>query len=808
MKTQAQVVVIGGGAVGASVLYHLSLAGVVDTLLLEKHELSAGSTWHAAGNVPTYAASWLGMRVGNYAWRLYKDLGKAVGSPITYRHTGAFWSAHTTERMELFHHLVGVSRSAGFELRVLSPAEMEAMHPHWCAGGRVLGGIYDPYEGDLDPSQLTQALAKGARERGARIARFTPVKGVSRRRSGEWAVETTRGTVIAETVVNAAGFHGEQVAATAGLRLPMTTLEHQYLVTGPVPALREDPAEFPLVRDPDIGFYLRREGHSFLLGSYGHSGRPAWPEGPPYDFAHQLLPDRVDDIFEILSRTLTHVPLLADAGVQRFVNGPIAYAPDALPLVGPAAGAANFYHATGVQIGITHSAAIGKAIAEWICEGETEWDMAAWDPRRFGDWADREYATQRACEMYELQYAIPYPHRILHSARPVQVTPLHEVLTERGAVMGQIAGWERAFWFARDATSAAADTHRLSFHDEPWREAVRVECEAVRDAVGVMDHGGFAKYLVEGPGAVAFLSRVFCGRLPAVGRVRLNYMLTPKGRIWSEATISRLALERFLLCGPTLAVQRDLDWLSDRMPTDGVSLSKGYKHDGALMLMGPRSRELLSTQTNADLSAEGQPWMSVREFEVAGKPVTALRVSYVGELGWELHVASSDLREIYAAIQDAGLALGLRDFGSYALNAMRIEKGYLGWGTDFGTEYTLFDSGLGHFADFNREDFIGREAVCAQRDVPADWSIVGIEIDPPGPDALPSDPIRKRGEWIGYVTSCSEGFRTGKLLALGYVAKGTLSLGETCTVSILGKERRARCHAPQVYDPGNHRLRG
>ena len=808
MKTQAQVVVIGGGAVGTSILYHLALAGVTDTLLLERNELAAGSTWHAAGNIPTYANNWLGMRVGNYAWRLYKDLGKTVGSPISYRHTGAFWTAHSTERMELFRHLAGVSRTAGFGLRTLSPTEMEAMHPYWHAGDCVIGGIFDPYEGDLDPSQLTQALAKGARERGARIARFTPVNGLARRRSGEWAVATAKGGVVAEVVVNAAGFQGGQVAAMAGFHLPVVTLEHQYLVTGPVPALREDPAVFPLVRDPDIGFYLRREGRSFLLGSYGHAGRLAWSGEPPHDFASQLLADRVDDMLEILGKTLVHVPLLADVGAQRFVNGPIPYAPDALPLVGPATGAANFYHATGVQVGITHAAAIGKAIAEWICEGETEWDMLAWDPRRFGDWADQRYAARRACELYELQYAIPFPHRILRSARPVQTTPLHGILEKRGAVMGQIAGWERAFWFDRKGAAAAIDARELSFHDEPWRAATRSECEVVRDGVGVMDHGGFTKYLLEGPGAGAFLSRVFCGRLPAVGRVRLGYMLTPKGRIWSEATIARLATGRFLLCGPTLADQRDFDWLHENLPSDGVSLQRGYRHDGALLLMGPKSRALLATQTDADLSREAQPWMSTSELVVAGVDVTALRVSFVGELGWELHVASRDLPDLYAAIQDAGQLLGLRDFGSYALNAMRIEKGYHGWGVDFGSEYTLFDAGLERFADLDRGDFIGRSAVALQQEVPPDWSFVGIEIEQKGPDALPGDPIVRQGECIGYVTSCSEGFRIGKLLALGYVRRGTLAMGEPCAVTVLGHKRAARRHSPHAYDPDNRRLRG
>ncbi|MGI9499796.1 MAG: FAD-dependent oxidoreductase, partial [Geminicoccaceae bacterium] len=541
MRTHARVVVIGGGAVGTSILYHLALKGVTDTLLLERDELTSGSTWHAAGNIPTYATSWLGMRAGNYAWSLYKDLAETVDSAITYRHTSAFWPAHTPDRMDLFRHFCGVSRSAGFDLRMLSPAEMDAMHPFWQSDETVLGGIFDPYEGDIDPSQLTQALAKGARDLGAEVVRFSPVSAIERLPSGEWQVTSAKGTVIAEIVINAAGFHGGCVAALAGLDVPVVTLEHQYLVTEPVADLEDHPDLFPLVRDPDIRFYLRRERNAFLLGSYAHAGRPAWEGGaPPDDFSHQLFPDSVDDILDVLEATIAHVPLLAEAGAQRFVNGPIAYAPDALPLVGPAAGAPHFYHATGVQIGITHSAAIGKAMAEWITEGETAWDLSAWDPRRFGDWATRDYANARASQHYDLQYAIPFPHRIMQSGRPVQRTPLHGTLCAAGAVMGQIAGWERAFWFQTEAIKDSGEDG-LSFHDEPWHAAVRAECETVRDALGVMDHGGFTKYLVEGRKAEAYLSHVFCGGMPKPGRVRLSYMLTLKGRIWSEATIAALA---------------------------------------------------------------------------------------------------------------------------------------------------------------------------------------------------------------------------------------------------------------------------
>jgi dimethylglycine dehydrogenase len=807
MKDTARVVVIGGGAVGTSILYHLALAGVTDTLLLERDELTSGSTWHAAGNIPTYATSWLGMRAGNYAWSMYKDLAEEVDSAITYRHTQAFWPAHTEARMDLFRHLCGVSTSAGYDLRMLSPAEMDDMHPFWHPDETVLGGILDPYEGDIDPSQLTQALAKGARDLGAQVERFAPVSRIERRASGEWDVTCAKGTVRAEIVINAGGFYGARIAEMAGLKAPVVTLEHQYLVTEPLKALEEHPGLFPLVRDPDIRFYLRRERNAFLVGSYAHDGRPAWQkDGPPDDFAHQLFPDSVEDILDVLEATMAHVPLLGEAGAQRFVNGPIAYAPDALPLVGPAAGAPNFYHATGVQIGITHSAATGKAMAEWITEGETEWDLSSWDPRRFGDWATPDYAHARASQHYDQQYAISYPHRILTRGRPVQTTPLYDTLVAQGAVMGQIAGWERALWFQTDTIKDNGDAD-LSFHHEPWQDAVAAECKTVAESVGVMDHGGFTKYDLRGPGAEAYLSRVLCGGIPKVGRVRLSYMLTPKGRIWSEATVARLAEDRFLLCGPTLADLRDFDWLSARLPTEGVMLARGYAHDAALMVMGPKSREVLQPLTDADLSAAAAPWLSVAEITLAGVPVTAMRVSYVGELGWELHLASEHLETVYEAIMPRVKSVGGCQFGSYALNAMRIEKGYHGWGSDFGTEYTLFDAGMGRFANLNKGDFIGRDAVVAQAETAADWTWIGLELTENCPEPMASDPILRDGACIGYVTSASHGYRTGKHVVLGYVQTGTLAQGDRCEVRILGRDRAAIRHDPHVYDPDNLRLK-
>jgi len=805
MKSHTEVAIVGGGVVGAAILWHLAKAGITNCTLLEKSELTAGSTWHAAGNIPTYANSWLGMRAGNYAWRIYSELEKDPQAPITYRHTGAIWPAHTPERMQLFQHLCGVSRAAGFELSMISAQDIEARHPFWKADDTVLGGILDPYEGDIDPSQLTQALAHHARALGASVVRQCRVQELSQRASGEWDIETSKGSIVAGTVINAAGSSGGHVASLAGLYAPVATLEHQYMVTDSIPELDENTEVFPLIRDPELRFYLRRERNAFLLGSYAHDGRAVWRDGVPHDFDHALFEDDIDGMLGVVEAAVSHVPLLEKAGARRFVNGPIPYAPDALPLVGPAAGVRNFYHATGVQIGITHSAAIGKAMVEWLTEGETEWDLSSWDPRRFGDWATPAYANVRAAEHYSLQYAIPFPHRLMQSGRPLNQTPLYSQLKARGAVMGQVGGWERAFWFQ---TNNHKDTGELSFDDEPWHDAVADECRAVRDGVGVMDHGGFTKYVVEGSGAVEYLLRMFCGSVPKPGRIKLSYLLTPKGHIWSEATITCLEENRFLLCGPTVAIERDFDWLQAGLPEHSVKLSKGYERDGALLLMGARSRDVLTTLTDHDIGASAMPWMSVAEIVVAGVSVTAMRVSYVGELGWELHCASEDVVALYDALIEAGASLGIRDFGSYALNSMRIEKGYHAWGADIGSEYSLYDAGLEHFISGNNKDFVGYGAVSTQSEVASQWEFVALEIPGEGPDTLGSDPILIDNRVVGYVTSSARGFRTNKRLALGYIERGTVPMGGVCQVQSFDEMRQAQRHEPDVYDPKNERLRG
>ena len=824
MSDSFEIVIVGGGAVGASIQWHLASAGRSNSVLIEKHELTAGSTWHAAGNVPTFSNSWLGQRAGNYAWQVYSKLAADADDPITYRHTQAFWPGHTAERVDHFHQLIGIATGLGFDLAMVSPAEMEALHPFWQDDGTVLAGLLDPYEGDIDPSGLTQSLARRSRAMGADVRRHSRVVDIEKLGPGDnarWRVSVDakgeRSTIDCDIIINAAGFYGAEISAMAGLEAPLAVLEHQYLLTGPVPALDGLTETFPLVRDPEIMFYLRQENDRFLFGNYGHAGRTVWEDGKPDVFDSSLFAADDEGIVEVAELAMAHVPILNEVGIAEFVNGPITYTPDMNPLIGPAPGVDGFYQAIGVQIGITHAAAAGKVLTEMITGGETEWDVWPWDPRRFGTWAMAgsgrdSYANSRVREMYEHQYGAPFPHRMWTSARPVHQTALYDALAAKGARFGQIAGWERAFWFGSDEYSH--DT--LSYRDEHWHDQVEQECLAVRDHVGVMDHGGFTRFEVSGPGAEAFLDRMFCSRLPNVGRVRLSYMLRPNGTVWSEATIGRFAEDRFLLLGPTAARERDFDWLASHAPDDGsVTLTYGTQRTSTLMVMGPKSRELLSRITEADLSKESAPWMSLREIEIAGVMVTALRVSFVGELGWELHVDDADLVTLYTALHEVGSDLGLRDFGSYALNSMRVEKGYHGWGSEFGVEYTPFDAGFDRFVALDHSDkgdFIGRDAAMALAATPADWSYgvwtVDIaDIEGPAGDPPPSATIRIDGEAVGFVTSASMGFRTGRRVCLGYVEGRFADHTDGFTIDVYGTQCPATRHDHGIYDPEHERPR-
>ena len=796
----ARVVVIGGGVVGVCCLHHLCRAGESDALLVEREELTAGSSWHAAGHVTAFAGNWGAMRAQAYARRYYDDIAATVARPFALRREGCLYPARTPGRMDHLRHVAGMALGQGLPMEMLGPEAFAARHRLLEPAG-LAGGLWDPGECTVDPAQIVHAIAQGAREMGARIRRHDPVEALEQRKDGGWLVRCRKGDIRAGIVVNAAGFRGGEVAAMMGRRLPIAVLAHQYVVTGDADGAG---ASFPIYRDLDGAFYLRRERGGLLLGSYGHKARQVWRDGVPADFGQELFPDDWDQLEAIHDAAMAQFPILESAGVRRFVNGPIAYTPDAQPLVGPAPGLRNAYHACASQVGFCQGPAIGKAVAETIVHGETEWDGWPWDPRRFGAWAGPDFTAARVAELYENQYAPPWPHRVWLRGRPVARSPLHDALAARGAVHAQIGGWERPIRFR---TAAARGGGRPSFRHEAWRDAARGECEAVRDRVGAMDHCGFTRYRVTGPGAARWLDRVLCSRLPSVGRVRLGYALTEGGAIATEATVTRLAADEFVLLGPTLARTRDLDCFRRLLPGDGsVSLADETGDFATLMVMGPRSRSLLSRLTEADLSNAGFPWMSARPIALAGIEALALRVSFVGELGWELHMAPGDAPAAYSALRREGEAFGLRDFGAWALDSMRIEKGYPGWQAETGGEYTPFDAGLERFVAFDKAAFRGREALLARRGAAPDWTMVMLEVEPGDSDPHPGQPVLAGSAPAGFVTSGSTGYRTGRCLALGFVETAAAERGDLA-ILMLGERKPARRLRRPPYDPDNARLR-
>ena len=803
MKTQARVVVIGGGIAGCSTLYHLVKKGWSDVVLIDRDELTSGSTWHAAGNCPVFAGGWNILKLQRYSTELYRRIGAEVDYPINYHVTGSLRLARSQDRMEEFHHVNAMAQAQGSEFEMLEPAAMAERHP-FLRVDDLLGGLWDPHDGDIDPSQITQALAKGAREGGAEIVRFNPVQGIGRTRSGEWQVHTKEGAITCEVVVNATGYRGTEIGAMVGLSLPIVTLQHQYLVTEAIADLEAREGKLPLIRDPDDSYYLREERGGLLLGPYEWDATPMWLDGVPPQFGMELYPEDLARLERYIELAIGRVPLLGSVGVQRTINGPIPYTPDGLPLVGPAYPAPNFYHCCAFSFGIVQGGGAGKALADWIVEGEPEWDLWSCDPRRFTEFANREYTRAKAVELYQNEYAIAYPNEERPAGRPAKTTPLYGTLKAKGARFGARGGWERATWFVPDGQEAK---EALSFHHTNWFGAVAAECKAVREAVGVLDLGGFAKYEIEGTGAEAFLDRLVAGKLPRPGRTSLSYFLNEQGHILSEMTISRLAADIFYLCSAGTAEWHDHHWMLQHMPLDGsVRIEVISPQHGTLVVAGPRSREVLARVTRQPLDNANSPWMSCRRIEIGQAAMMALRVNYVGELGWELHMPIEYLQGVYETIMAAGADLGIRDFGLYAMDSLRLEKGYRAWKLDLTQEYTPLDAGLERFVDFGK-DFIGRAALEQQQQAGAKERMVPLLVQSEGVDAPYCAPVKKDGAVVGMVGSAGYGHTLKSSLALAFLRRDLAVEGQEVEVEIYGTPVKAVVTSDPPYDPENTRLK-
>ncbi|RMD60667.1 MAG: FAD-dependent oxidoreductase [Alphaproteobacteria bacterium] len=804
MKTHARVVVIGGGIAGCSTLYHLAALGWRDVVLVERGELTEGSTWHAAGNCPNFSTSWSILKLQRYSTALYARLGETTGYPINYHVTGSIRLAHTPARMDELRHVCAMARAQGIDFEMLSPAEIRDRYP-FIELHDLEGGLWDPGDGDIDPSQVTQAFAAGARAHGAEIYRHNPVEAITRTPGGEWQVHTRNGTITAEIVVNAAGYRGAEVGRMVGLDLPIVSLQHQYLVTEPIPELVCRDAKLPLLRDPDESYYLRQERGGLLLGPYERDATPVWQDGIPPDFGMELFADDLDRLEPYIEGAIARVPILGSAGIQRVINGPIPYTPDGLPLIGLAYGLDNFHLCCAFSFGIVQGGGAGKIAAEIIAAGEAEWDTWPVDPRRFTDYATKAYTVARAVELYQREYDIAFPVEERPAGRPAKTTPLYDRLKAKGAAFGARGGWERATWFPPEGMSADPPP---TFRRPGWFAAVGAECRAVRERVGVLDLGGFAKFEISGPGAGAFLDRLVAGRLPREGRIALSYFCTPRGRLLSEMTITRLGSERFYLCSAASAEWHDHQWLMQHLPTDGgVSIANVTGRYGTLIMAGPRARAVLARITDAGLDNDDFPWLSARTITIGYTRVRALRVNYVGELGWELHVPVENMVALYEAIMRAGTAEGIVDFGMYALDSLRLEKCYRAWKIDLTSDYTPLEAALERFVDLDKPDFIGREALRRQREAGVSQRLVPLVVDADDADAPPCAPVWYGDERVGLVTSGGFGHAIGRSIALAYLDRALATPGRRVEVEILGARRAAEVTAEPIYDPANERLR-
>lgn len=819
IPAQARVVIIGGGVVGTSALYHLAKAGWRDCVLLEKNELTAGSTWHAAGNVPTFSASWSIMNMQRYSAELYRDLGALVDYPMNYHVTGSLRLAHSKERMMEFERAVGMGRYQGMDMEMCSVDDLKSRYP-FLETHDLEGGLYDPNDGDIDPAQLTQAFAKGARDLGATIIRFCPATG-ARRENDEWIIETAKGEIRCEYVVNAAGYYAQRVGewfkpyAKEGLArtLPMMTMSHQYLLTEEIPQLEEWSKEsghkLPLLRDVDSSYYLRQEKYGLNLGPYENNCKGHWmtPDDPmPEDFSFQLYPDDLERIEWHIEDAMARVPILGSVGVNKVINGPIPYTPDGNPLIGPMPGVPNAFEACVFTFGICQGGGAGKVLAEWITEGATEWDMWSCDPRRFTDYCDQDYCDQKGMEVYGHEYAMHFPHHEWPAGRDKKRSPIHENLTASGAQFGAYNGWERANWFAQEGDDTSETSTQTWDRNGPWFERVKEECHAVQHSAGILDLPGFSRFAVRGDNAVTWIESLITGSVPKVGRMGLGYFADEKGRIVTEMSLARIEEEGVMCITAAAAQWHDREWLEKHLPDDGsITITDFTDRYNCFILSGPHSRQILRECSSGDLDL---PWLSIQRSTIDAHDVLLFRVSFAGELGWEIHCENEVAGEVYDVLMEAGAKHGLKQFGMYALNSLRLEKGYRAWKGDLSTDYTVLQGGLGRFVRWSKESFIGKAALEKERQEGLKKRFVTLVVEAGECDAPYMSTLWHNGEVVGETTSGGWGHRVNLSIALGMVRVDLAEPGTELEVEIYGKRYPAKVQEDRpIFDPDNERLK-
>jgi dimethylglycine dehydrogenase len=804
MKSHAQAVIIGGGVVGCSILYHLSKMGWKDVVLLERAELTSGSSWHAAGVIHTINSDPSIARLQAYTIKLYQEIEALSGQSCSIHRPGGIYLASTPERLDYLKQERAKSRYMGLDTEFISLAEARDRNP-LIDPSQYVGALFEPLDGHVDPAGVTQAYAKAAQHYGAAVHRRTQVIETRSRPDGAWDVVTPGGTIRADRVINAAGLWAREVGLLAGIHLPVQPMEHHYLITETIPEIEAHGREIAVTVDYEGNAYTRQEQRGILLGTYEPHCVPWSVAGTPLDFGHELLAPDLDRVTDRLQIAFERMPALARAGIKNVVNGPFTFGPDGNPLIGPVPGLRNYWVAVGVMAGFCQGGGVGRSIAEWMIEGEPSIDVGGMDVARFGEYATFDYGTKRAMENYSRRFLISYPNEELLATRPLKTTALYDRLKKRGALFGVNFGLEHALWFAGSESEA---TEKPTFRRPNAFPYVAEEVRAVREGVGVIEIANYAKHEVYGPGAAQYLDHLFTNRVPGVGRLTLSPMLTANGRLYGDLTIGRLTEDRFFIFGSGSAQNVHRRWFEQHLPSTGVTYRNLSEQLHGLSIAGPSSRELLSRLVREDVSTERLRFLDFKPMAVAGVPCLLGRISFTGELGYEIYCAPPYQLALFEAIDRAGRDLDLRPFGGRALMSLRLEKSWGVWNLDYRPDFTAAESGLETFLRFEKPvDFIGKAAALAESARGPEKRLVTLVVDADQVDAHRDEPIFCDGTCVGFVTSGGYAHYVKKSVAMGYVPAALAAIDADFQIEILGEMRSARIQRRPLFDPSGGRMK-
>ncbi|MFT5217942.1 MAG: dimethylglycine dehydrogenase [Planctomycetota bacterium] len=802
MNSSYRVVVIGGGVVGCSILYHLAKNGWKDVALIERTELTSGSSWHAAGGLFTITRPNTAAEIHRYTFQIYRELEKESGQSCGFHDTGGINICRTQEEMDSNAMMQSACRRLGIESHFISPDEARQKAPV-LDSGPILGALWEEEGGHVDPASATQAFAAAARKLGAEVFRHTPVTATRQRSDGSWDVETEKGSIHAEYVVNAAGLWGREIAAMAGIDLPLVPVEHHYLVTESLPIIESLDFELPQINDNETGCYARQEGMGLLLGAYEKTCTHWAKDGTPLDFGHELLPDDLSRMEWNFEKAVELMPCLAEAGIKRIINGPMIFSPDLGPLIGPHPALRNYFCANGVMAGFNQGAGIGRVLAEWIIQGEPEVDVFCWDVARFGDWADKAYVEKTTRYFYENRSEKIYPYQEFEIARPIHKPAVYDRLKQANAVFGSSFGLEHANWYA---AKGIEPKDSLSYRQPNWWKPVIDEGKRIRNELGLMEFSAMAKFEVSGPAAEGWLNHVMANSMPAAGRIALSPMLSAHGRLAGDFSISRLAGDRFLLLGADNMQLAFMRIFKQTLPAKGVTLKNLSADYGGLHICGPNAQALISRLAGHDMNSASFPFMSVAEMKLGNiDSVKVLRVSFTGETGYEMYLPMHQQLALFDLLMSEGANLGLGLVGTRSLMQTRLEKSFPAWGLELSLDYTAVEADMDRFVKLDKTDFIGRDAVLAY--APPREKTITLTVDAGDCAIWGDEAIFLDGEAIGYTTSGGFGPVTETHIALGYVDYDAWQPGGNYQVEILGQRKAAELQTGVLYDPSGSKMR-